>query len=86
MDTHFDDLLVSPLSEFIKIPNLSPNFDQEFYTNGLIEQAINLVVQHAEGLQIPRLSHTVTRLWKASAFDHHNRIRFSKECAHVWTS
>jgi acetylornithine deacetylase/succinyl-diaminopimelate desuccinylase-like protein len=57
VDAHFEDMFVEPLSRFIEIPNLSPDYDQEFFTNGLIHQAIDQVVDFADSLKIPGLEH-----------------------------
>lgn len=42
------DWYVKGLSDFIRVPNLSPNYDSQFLTNGLIEQAIALVDSYVE--------------------------------------
>jgi len=36
VDAHFDEKFVKPLSGFIEIPNLSPHYDKEYFTNGLV--------------------------------------------------
>lgn len=59
VDAHFEEHFVEPLSRFIEIPNLSPDYDQEFYTNGLINQAIDNVFDFADSLKIPGLEHHV---------------------------
>jgi hypothetical protein len=33
------------LSDFIRVPNLTPEYDDGFFTNGLIEQAVNVTKQ-----------------------------------------
>ena len=43
IDEKWDDWYVKGLSDFIRVPNLSPNYDAEFLTNGRIEQAMDLV-------------------------------------------
>ena len=43
VDAKWDDWYVKGLCDFIRVPNLSPNFDPQFLNNGLIEQAIELV-------------------------------------------
>ena len=43
IEEKWDNWYVKGLSDFIKVPNLSPNYDAEFLTNGKIEQAIKLV-------------------------------------------
>ena len=43
IEAKWEDWYVKGLSDFIRVPNLSPNYDANFLTNGLIEQAIELV-------------------------------------------
>ena len=43
IETYWDDWYVKGLSDFIRVENLSPNYDAQFLTNGLIEQAMELV-------------------------------------------
>ena len=45
IDAKWDDWYVPALSDFIRVPNLSPNYDAEFLTNGRMEQAIEQVDQ-----------------------------------------
>ena len=52
---NFDEYFIKPLSDFVRIPNLSPLFDTEFHTNGLIHDAVNHVKEYAESLQIEGL-------------------------------
>lgn len=56
VDQHFQENFVDPLSDFVRIPNLTPLFDYEFLTNGLIQQAIKFVKDYAESLQIEGLT------------------------------
>jgi len=37
IEDHWDSWYVKGLSDFIKVPNLTPMVDSEFLTNGLIE-------------------------------------------------
>ena len=55
IDENFDKYFIEPLSDFVKIPNLTPSFDPEFNSNGLIEQAIDHVKTYAESLNIEGL-------------------------------
>ena len=55
LDEHFDKNFVEPLSDYIRIPNLTPAFDSEYMTNGLLDQAIDFVKKYAESLQIEGL-------------------------------
>lgn len=43
------------LKSLIRIPNLSPDYDKDFFTNGLINQAVNTVKQWIESQNIPGL-------------------------------
>lgn len=40
------------LKNFIRIPNLSPGFDPNWKTNGLLDKAANLIVSFAKSLQL----------------------------------
>lgn len=55
VDANFEKNFVEPLSDFIRIPNLTPAFDTEYFTNGLNQQAINFVKDYAESLNIEGL-------------------------------
>ncbi len=48
IEAKWDDWYVKGLSDFIRVPNLSPNYDAEFLTNGRIEQAMELVDQYIQ--------------------------------------
>lgn len=57
MEEKWEKLIIPALSEYIKIPNQSPNYDKEWETNGLIDKAVDLIVkwikeQNVEGLQL----------------------------------
>lgn len=53
---HLDSTLVPALKKFIEIPNLSRNFDTEWETNGLMEQAVDLCIDYANQLGIEGLN------------------------------
>lgn len=55
VDEHYEEFFIKPLSEFIKVPNLTPAFDPEFHSNGLIQDAIRCVKDYALGLEIEGL-------------------------------
>ena len=55
IDERWDEWYVKGLCDFIRVPNLSPEFDAEFLTNGLIEQAIQVVDNYAQQLQVSGL-------------------------------
>ncbi len=52
VDELWDSWYVEGLKQFIRIPNLSILYDPEYQTNGLIEQAIELVDTFANKLEI----------------------------------
>ena len=56
VDENYEKLFVEPLMDFIKIDNLSPAYDKEYYTNGKNEKAIALVKAYAEEQKIEGLS------------------------------
>ena len=59
IDAKWDDWYVKGLSDFIRVPNLSPNYDAEFLTNGRMEQAMELVDNYINMLGIEGLSKKV---------------------------
>jgi len=59
IDEKWDDWYVKGLSDFIRVPNLSPNYDADFLTNGLIEQAIELVDNYIQQLGVEGLSRQI---------------------------
>ena len=52
VDSLWDNWFVEGLSEFIKIPNLTPLVDPNYKTNGLLERAIDLVDTYVSKLDI----------------------------------
>jgi len=59
VDQNFEDVFVKVLSGFVEIPNLTPGFDESYFTNGLVEQAVEYVTNFADSLKIPGLKHYV---------------------------
>ena len=53
---------IPTLEEYIKIPNLSPTFDDAWATNGLMERVVDLFVSWVESKKVPGLSLEVIRL------------------------
>ena len=47
VDHHFNDSIIPTLKEYIKIDNLSPNFDPQWATNGKAEKAAELLLNWA---------------------------------------
>ena len=54
--SHWDSWYVAGLSDFIKVPNLTPMVDPDFLTNGLIEQAMKCVDDYINKLEIQGIS------------------------------
>lgn len=52
IESHWDSWYVAGLSDFIRVPNLTPMVDPEFINNGLIEQAMVLVDDYINKLNI----------------------------------
>lgn len=52
MEDRWDDWYVKGLSDFIAVPNLSPMYDKDFFTNGLIQQAAECVDGYIKQLDI----------------------------------
>ena len=42
IDTHFDSWFVKALMDFVRVPNLTPVVDPDYFTNGLVEKAIEV--------------------------------------------
>jgi acetylornithine deacetylase/succinyl-diaminopimelate desuccinylase-like protein len=51
----WDESIVPALQDYIKIPNQSPLYDPTWATNGLIDQAVDLMVQWVRDRQVPGL-------------------------------
>lgn len=47
VDQQFEESIIPKLQEYIYIPNLSPMFDKEWETNGLLDKAVDLLYQWA---------------------------------------
>jgi acetylornithine deacetylase/succinyl-diaminopimelate desuccinylase-like protein len=52
VESLWDNWYVKGLSDFIVCPNLSPMFDAEFHTNGRIQEAMVLVEEYINKLEI----------------------------------
>ena len=59
VESKWDKWYVKGLSDFIRVPNLSPNYDSEFLTNGRIEEAMKLVDDYIKELNINGISKKV---------------------------
>lgn len=58
---NFDEVYLPSLMDFVRIPNLSPMFDPEWNTNGLLMQACNHLKDFADGLGIQGYSSEVVK-------------------------
>jgi acetylornithine deacetylase/succinyl-diaminopimelate desuccinylase-like protein len=56
VESKWDDWYVKGLSDFIRVPNLTPMVDPDFRTNGLIEKAMDCVDDYINQLEIKGLS------------------------------
>lgn len=52
IDSHWDSWFVAGLSDFIRLPNLTPMVDSNYLTNGLVEKCIALVDDYVNKLEI----------------------------------
>jgi len=62
VDKYFDSQIIPTLMEYIKIDNLSPNFDPEWATNGKSEKAAALLLNWALNLGVKGLKGEVKKL------------------------
>lgn len=56
INAKWEDWYVKGLGDFIRVPNLSPNYDADFLTNGEIEKCMKLVDEYVNMLNIEGLS------------------------------
>ena len=59
IEEKWDNWYVQGLSDFIKVPNLTPMVDQEFLTNGLIQQAMACIDDYVQKLDLQGISKKV---------------------------
>ena len=52
VESQFDSTYLPSLQDFIRIPNLSPLFDPDWNTNGLLQRACDHLKSFADGLEI----------------------------------
>lgn len=55
VDQYWDSWYVAGLSDFIRVPNLTPMVDPDYLTNGLVEQAMTLVDDYINKMDIQRI-------------------------------
>jgi len=56
IDAVWEDWYVKGLSDFIRVPNLTPMVDDEFLTNGLIQKAMDLVDDYVTKIGLQGIS------------------------------
>jgi acetylornithine deacetylase/succinyl-diaminopimelate desuccinylase-like protein len=59
IEDHWDNWYVAGLSDFIRVPNLTPMVDPDYLKNGLVEQAIQLVDDYINKLEVRGLSRKI---------------------------
>lgn len=52
----WDDSIIPALSDYIRIPNQSPQFDKDVLTNGYQDRAVDLMVKWVEDQKVPGLT------------------------------
>ena len=57
----FDNWFVPSLQEFVRCPNLTPMVDKEYLTNGLMDQAIEIVDKNIQKLEIQGLKREIIK-------------------------
>ena len=56
IEDKWDDWYVKGLSDFIKVPNLTPMVDENFLTNGLTQQAMECVDKYVNEIELQGIS------------------------------
>lgn len=62
IDAVWDESILPKLHEYITIPNVSPVFDEDWATNGLLDQAVDLAAEWVKSRNIPGLEMEIVRL------------------------
>ncbi|KNC48077.1 succinyl-diaminopimelate desuccinylase [Thecamonas trahens ATCC 50062] len=57
----WDETIIPTLSEYIEIPNQSPDYDPEWATNGYMDQAVNLMVEWVKKQDVAGLAIEVVK-------------------------
>ena len=58
----FSSWFIPGLSDFVRVPNLSPMFDPEYFTNGRLEEAIECIDKYAKMLEIEGLKREIVKI------------------------
>ena len=56
-----DSGIIPTLSEYIKVPSLSPSFDSEWNTNGLMQQAAKILIDYVESLNVKGFTYEIVK-------------------------
>ncbi len=62
IDNTWDESIIPSLVDYIKIPNKSPMFDADWFANGYMEQAMELIRSWCEQHAVPNMHIEVVRL------------------------
>lgn len=52
IEEHWDNWYVAGLSDFIRVPNLTPMVDPDYLNNGLVEKAMQCVDEYITKLDV----------------------------------
>ena len=61
IENHIESGLIPALMEYVKIPSLSTAFDPEWETNGYMLEAMNIIINYVESLQIQGLKYEILK-------------------------
>lgn len=61
ISNEIDSNLIPALSRFISVPSLSPDFDADWESNGLMLEAMNELISYVDSLQIQHISQRVLK-------------------------
>lgn len=61
VNKHIDEGVIPTLVEFVRIPSLSPDYDANWETNGLMLEAMNLVIKYVDSLSIKNFTHEILK-------------------------
>ncbi|OMJ83214.1 hypothetical protein SteCoe_15931 [Stentor coeruleus] len=56
-----DQGIIPALSDYVKVPSLSTEFDPEWETNGLMLEAMNILIRYVDSLKINNFTHEVLK-------------------------
>ncbi len=62
IDAAWDDSILPTLHDYITIPNVSPVFDKDWATNGLLDQAVELAAKWVKSRNVPGMEMEIVRL------------------------